>query len=29
MIVILRRNAFLLIELNPFEASTSKTASDD
>ena len=29
MIVILRRNPFLLIELNPFEASTSKTASDD
>ena len=29
MIVILCRNAFLLIVLNAFEASTSKTASDD
>ena len=29
MIEILYRNAFLLIELNVFEASTSKTTSDD
>ena len=29
MIVILLRNAFLLIELNVFEASTSKTVSDN